>query len=103
MPVRTHPESQPAPFVRWSVESFGIRLSDDLGRRSLALEFPAAAVWEFITQGRSQAETAHLTSAVTGLADDAARTLVADLTQAWRSDHWLTAAPTPHAPWPTFP
>ena len=93
----------PAPFVRWSVESFGVRITDDLGIRSLALEYPAAAVWEFITQGRSLSDVARLTGAVACLPDEAAHGLIDALVRTWLSDRWLEAASPIASPWPTSP
>jgi hypothetical protein len=85
------------------VETTGIRVSDDLGDRSLTLEYPAAAVWEFITQGRSLSDLARLTAAVACLPDDAAGNLIDGLVRTWLSDGWMeTASPTP-SPWPTSP
>jgi hypothetical protein len=40
-----------APGISWSVEIYGIRIIDAGGGASCFLEYPEAALWDFMTRG----------------------------------------------------
>jgi len=89
-PGRNDPACCAAPGIRWLVEEYGVLVIDELARRSEALSYPEAAVWELLLRGHSLPETVRMFSHIAGVTDEQAQTSVERCIDRWRQAGWLT-------------
>jgi hypothetical protein len=79
-----------APGIRWIVEERGVRIIDELARRSEALGYPEAAVWELLLRGHSLPETVRMVRHIAGVTGAQAQMSVERCIDRWCKAGWLT-------------
>jgi hypothetical protein len=79
-----------APGLSWVVERDGVRLMDDLARRTEVLRYPEAAVWELLTGGHDVAAAARQLQWILAVPLAEAEACVQRSLEAWLAAGWLT-------------
>jgi hypothetical protein len=87
-----HSTYQPAPGISWAVIASGILIIDHWGHRSRRLDYPSAALWDWLAQGRSIQETAALMLQLQDPADNKSLD-IDELVFHWRADGWIIPIP----------
>ena len=76
--------------IRWLAEEHGVLVIDELARRSEALNYPEAAVWELLLRGHSLPETVSMLKYIAGITDERAQLCVEQCVDRWCKAGWLT-------------
>jgi hypothetical protein len=86
-------EYRAAPQVSWAVEAGGVLLIDRATGAAVALGYPQAAVWDFLTRGESEERICAMLCAIASLQPEAARTLLLETAAALREAGFLEPRP----------
>jgi hypothetical protein len=86
--VSANAKYRPAGGVAWAVEATEVLVWDELAGRRRSLPYPAAAIWDFLAQGRTVQRTSQLLQFVLDEGVDA-ETLVRTHVQAWLDEGWI--------------
>jgi hypothetical protein len=83
------------PDVTWMVESDGVRVVTLAGGLRTRLEYPEAALWDFIVRGISAARTTAMMKHIGAFAtDEDTQAFVADRLHAWQQRGLIAARPS---------
>ena len=83
---------KPAAGIVWAVEACGTLVIDEWGGRCLELDYPRAAIWDWLTQGRTVEQVAALTKHVADGSEDAAWSAMHDAVSTWSAEGWIKPA-----------
>jgi hypothetical protein len=75
--------------MSWVVQAHGVRVSDELARRSETLDYPEAAIWELLLRGHSVREAGAALQWILEVPADQAQGLVARCVREWTGAGWL--------------
>jgi hypothetical protein len=80
---------RPADGIAWAVEATGIVVLDELGGRCLKMDYPKAAIWDLLAQGRTLDGIIGVARFIVDRESEDVGALVREHVVAWLQQGWI--------------